>query len=119
MALDACVSSPDIVDALRCFSGALQIVHHIPGRIRLKLAPRDLPHDLAGVIDKAKRLGETLTNTSAVRSVTLNPLARSCVVEYDPQSIPPSAWTELINGTLSVSTERLLRGLAGAQARPE
>ncbi|XKH37400.1 HMA2 domain-containing protein [Azospirillum doebereinerae] len=72
------------------FVSLLSIAHHIPGRIRLKLAAKDT--DLADAIAQAKRFGRLVTEAPGIRSVNVNLLARSCVVEYDADRIPPAAW---------------------------
>ncbi|MGF7174795.1 HMA2 domain-containing protein [Azospirillum doebereinerae] len=91
------------------FVSLLSIAHHIPGRIRLKLAAKDT--DLADAIAQAKRFGRLVTEAPGIRSVNVNLLARSCVVEYDADRIPPAAWGDLLAGTPSDAAERLLRAL--------
>lgn len=88
----------------------VRIVHHIRGRIRLKLEvsfalsaprpplPKDLPRALAAI--------------RGLRSVRANYLARSCVVEYDPEVIPDRAWPDFLAGVDSehaAALERILR----------
>ena len=45
--------------------------------------------ELIAMADEAKRFGKALAKMDGIRSISLNPLARSCVVEYDPHGIPP------------------------------
>lgn len=75
----------------------LRIAHHIPGRIRLKLeiVPTS---ELEKAIADARQLSKSLDRTPGIRSASLNLMARSCTVEYDPQAIPPAAWRDLIEG---------------------
>jgi uncharacterized circularly permuted ATP-grasp superfamily protein len=42
-----------------------------------------------------------------VRSVRVNALARSCLVEYDPSVIPDQAWKDFIAGRSSSSADIL------------
>ncbi|GHU03839.1 hypothetical protein FACS1894205_1070 [Alphaproteobacteria bacterium] len=71
----------------------LSIVHHIPGRIRLKLAAgAEIPGHLS---DAVRTLRDGLDKNPAIRSIRLNMLAKSCVIEYDPEQIAPDAWNAL------------------------
>lgn len=95
------------------FARALVVAHHIPGRIRLKLdAPVD--GELKAMADDAKRFATALSTMAGIRSLSLNPLARSCTIEYDPSIIPPPAWGGLLSGTPAPGTEILLQTLVGA-----
>ena len=93
------------------FATLLRIAHHIPGRVRLKLSAEGTT-ELLGMIDQAKRFIRSIADIPGIRSVNLNPAARSCVVEYDPALIPPSVWQDLVSGTASSAAENLLRSIA-------
>jgi len=88
----------------------LRVAHHIPGRIRLKLAGDT--GGLAEILAEVKRFVATASTAPGIRSVSLNLLARSCLVEYDPAQIAPAAWTDLIAGTRSDEALSLTRRLA-------
>lgn len=105
---------PDEHHTIRHVAALLRIAHHIPGRVRLKLAG-DAQSGLAQALDEARRFVRSVAATAGIRSVDLNPLARSCVVEYDPEVIPPAAWQDLVNGVRSAAAETLLRSLAAAR----
>lgn len=107
------LSQPDEHHAIRHVAALLRIAHHIPGRVRLKLAG-DSQSGLAQAIDEARRFVKSVATTAGIRSVDLNPLARSCVVEYDPEVIPPAAWQDMVDGVRSPAAETLLRTLARA-----
>ena len=92
------------------FARCLRIAHHIPGRVRLKLVVEG-DFALDGGIDAAKRFIRSITAIPGIRSVNLNPLARSCVVEYDPALIPPAAWQDVVSGTGSAEAEVLLQAI--------
>ncbi|PWC44239.1 hypothetical protein [Azospirillum sp. TSO22-1] len=100
-------------DLVRRLAASLRIAHHIPGRVRLKLAAEPGP-ELAAAAGDAAALDRALRGVAGVRSVALNPLARSCTVEYDPTLIPPSAWTDLLAGRTSAGAEALLRSVTAA-----
>lgn len=88
-------SIPDPWGIVAAFSPYLHIAHQIPGRVRLKLdaAALDAPvlRELGG-----DRLKQVLGSVRGVRDISLNLLARSCVVAYDNAVIPDAAWPDLL-----------------------
>jgi len=92
------------------FVRQLNIAHHIPGRIRLKMSG-SLPHEL---IAEAKRFGQALGAVEGIRSIGLNALARSCTIEYDARAIPPLAWSGFLSGETTPESEHLQRLLIEA-----
>lgn len=71
----------------------ITIVHHVPGRIRLKLSlsaiaqlPKVDPTPFVDLVSRVKGVKETRVNKPAL----------SVVVEYDSSSIPPSIWERLL-----------------------
>lgn len=98
---DGSVIADPLVDLLMRLRPHLVIAHHIPGRIRLTLAPaglialgtgrlsdRDADHGL-------KALGR-LFGPHALR---LNPAARSIVITHDPNRFPDRFWQTLTQGS--------------------
>jgi hypothetical protein len=77
------------------FAPYLRIAHQIPGRVRLKLdaAALDVPtlREVGG-----ERLKTALGSLRGVHDISLNLLARSCVVSYDNGTIPDAAWPDLL-----------------------
>jgi hypothetical protein len=97
------------------FSPYLRIAHQIDGRVRLKVD--------ATVFDDPKlnglgpgRLRAALSAVRGVHAVSLNLLARSCVVEYDSAVIPDAAWRDLLAGHQTDAAMTLLDLLAAAAA---
>jgi len=68
----------------------VDVVHHVPGRMRLRLDPQLRGHPAAKV------LGQWKANGSGVLSTRLNLLARSLVIEYDPKRIDPRTLEEFL-----------------------
>ncbi|CCG42441.1 HMA2 domain-containing protein [Magnetospirillum molischianum] len=99
------------------YAGWLRIAHHIPGRIRLKLAAEG-QGSLNDVLADVKRFVATASTAPGIRAVSLNLLARSCLVEYDPKQIAPAAWTDLIDGTRSAEALALTHRLVGTDRHP-
>lgn len=105
--------SVDMDFPLLRFVRALTIAHHIPGRIRLRLAA-PLGADLMTQAAEAKRFGQSLGAMPGIRAISLNPLAKSCTIEYDTHIIPVSAWDGLLSGQDAPGTEILLQTLVNA-----
>lgn len=105
--------SVDLDFPLLRFVRALAIAHHIPGRIRLKLAA-PLGADLMAQAATAKRFAQSLGAMPGIRAVSLNPLAKSCTIEYDAHTIPASAWEGLLSGQDAAGSEILLQTLVNA-----
>ncbi|MCR6629147.1 MAG: cation transporter [Magnetospirillum sp.] len=93
------------------FAALVHIAHHIPGRVRLKVSA---DADGALAAEEAKRFLRDAAQAAGIRSVNLNLLARSCVVEYDAKMIPPAAWNDLAEGRRSAAAEALLGSIARA-----
>ena len=89
------VIPPDLAPVLARLSGMLTIAHHVPGRIRVKLKPGAAATE---ALAEAARFERALADHPAIRSVALNPLARSCVIDYDSTILPPSFWVDTIGG---------------------
>jgi hypothetical protein len=98
---------------IRDIAALLRIAHHIPGRVRLKLEG-DLGGGLGQAVEDARRFVRSAASTPGIRTVNLNVMARSCVVEYDPGIISPTAWQDLVAGNPSEPAEALLGALAAA-----
>ncbi|MBF0179021.1 MAG: cation transporter [Magnetococcales bacterium] len=74
---------------------AIKIVHHIPGRIRLR-ASATLQPALRG--QEGQKLLDALARMEGILEVNLNPLAASVVLTYDARRIPPRTWEDLLHG---------------------
>jgi hypothetical protein len=73
----------------------LSIVHHVPGRIRLRF-------DLAAVSAlggaRLSAFAEEAQVSGAIRSFRVNSVARSLTIEYEPASLAPTLWTRFLTG---------------------
>lgn len=67
----------------------LEIAHHIPGRIRLRISFSGIGA-LQGV-----DLGDQVNQIPGILSARVNALALSAVVEYDPERLDPGLWEAL------------------------
>lgn len=78
-----------IVDSLLLLAPHTEIVHHIPGRILLRILR-------SGIAIAAKAdLQAILRSIPGIRQVRVNPVVGSAVVEYDPQTLPHRLWEKL------------------------
>ncbi|SEP69141.1 Heavy-metal-associated domain-containing protein [Ectothiorhodospira magna] len=82
-------------DPLTQLLGQVRVVHHLRGRIRLKLDADLKALATAADIPDMEKMLSALPGVSSVR---LNLLARSCVVTYDAEVIPMSAWEDFLRG---------------------
>lgn len=80
---------------LLALSDFLQVVHHVPGRLRVRVSKAVLRHasglslaDIRKMIDKIE----------GVRSLKVSPATLSAVIEYDHHVIAPPLWHSLIDG---------------------
>ena len=86
-------------DGLREGLGYVRIVHHLRGRVRLRLDPgaeKLRPQPGAAAVPQ-------LQDIRGIHSVRVNVLARSCTIEYDPTVIPAEAWSDFLGGTRSAA----------------
>lgn len=73
----------------------LEIVHHVPGRIRVRVTT-NLFNDVAKV-DSAV-LDRVLGAIDGIEDVRVNRLAGSAVISYDTRKIQSSWWATLLTG---------------------
>jgi hypothetical protein len=82
----------------------LDIVHHLPGRIRLRLGAA--LWGAAARVDRA-RFKTLLDGLEGIRDVRVNVAVASVVVEYDPKHISPNDWETLVRGDATAAGELL------------
>lgn len=73
----------------------IAIVHHIPGRIRVRLGAAFL-HRSVGI--DCTRLQGLLATVEGVQEVRINPGVGSAVIDYDRHRIAPEDWETLVQG---------------------
>jgi hypothetical protein len=94
----------------------VSLVHHLPGRLRLRSAA------LKGNARAGENARELLAEIAGLRSVTANPQTGSLLLDYDPAVIAPDRIAELLASrgfvlsptTEEAATPRLLGQLARA-----
>lgn len=68
----------------------VSIVHHIPGRIRLRVLPSGIP--IAAGLD----LNRLVNGIQGVRKTRVNAIVGSVTVEYDCELLSPQLWESLV-----------------------
>jgi hypothetical protein len=81
-----------LIDRLIDLAAQTGIVHHIPGRIRLKVKLSGL--FLAQDLDAA----DLVKCFSGILDARTNAAARTIVIGYDEKVIAPELWERLVNG---------------------
>jgi len=110
--MDGSVSTPRwVFDPVSLLdrTARLRIAHHLPGRVRLKLAGGALAGE--SLADVRAFLG-ALAATPGIASAEVNPLAQSCLILYDTKVIDPATWVDLVAGTGSPLALALLHAVA-------
>lgn len=87
----------------------LSIVHHLPGRIRLRLGAA-LWGSAARI--ERDRFRTLLDGLDGIRDVRVNVAVASVVIEYDPEQIPPDNWETLVRGSAAAAGDLLDQWLA-------
>lgn len=100
----------EILQSLLPLRAHLSVVHHVPGRLRLRLGSGILA--LSGSADP-KRFAALLEKVEGIRNVRINPAAASVVVQYDAQRLPPELWQTLLEGS-DTEVAALLQALIAA-----
>jgi hypothetical protein len=99
----------DDIDILLDMRRHLSIVHHVPGRIRLRIGP-----GLWGLANKVddNLLRKMLDRLEGIRDVRVNMAVASLVIEYDFKQIHPDNWVTLVRGNAEAAGDLLNQWLA-------
>ena len=111
-----------IINRLQQFSTCIEIAHHIPGRIRMRLLLDELPAldtPAESLVARARDFKDTLENIPGIRSIRVNALARSCTIEYDHRTIPFQAWPDFLSGVCSDASAVLGRIITESYAEAD
>lgn len=71
------------------------IVHHIKGRIRLRVSPKIKEHKHHVGIEDIEALPARI---EGIKSIKINKIIGSLTVEYDPHVFPHHLWENLVLG---------------------
>ena len=84
------------IEALLDLRGHLKIVHHVPGRVRLRAGPA--LYEQASTLN-GRDLQAVLESVGGIRDIRINPAAASLIIQYDPDIFAPDLWEKLIAGS--------------------
>ncbi len=85
------ITAEKLVELGRYFS----IVHHIKGRLRLRVDPKIRSHGEAVCIEDIEALPQKI---EGIKSLKINKIVGSITIEYDPVVFPDRLWTNLVQG---------------------
>lgn len=100
----------DALDLYAVLRTHLRVVHHLPGRIRLKWnPPAQLPESVPAMSahEAIQHLQAQATHIPGLLALRVNPMARSCVLEYSPDVIPMQAWEDWLSGQMTPAAQVL------------
>jgi len=75
--------------------GYFSIVHHIKGRIRLRVSPKIKEHKHHVGIEDIEALPARI---NGIKSIKINKIIGSVTVEYDHHVFPDHLWENLVKG---------------------
>lgn len=79
-------------DEVKQFASFFHLIHHSPGRIRLR-ASKELKNALAEFGENKLLEGfEMIKNLPVVKGIKINKIIGSVTIEYDSKSFEPSLW---------------------------
>ena len=84
------ITANDLMPLREC----LRIVHHVPGRLRVRLTRIALRANSDFSLAEFVRFVEVTCDAR----VAISAAALSAVLEYDPERLPPRLWDDLIDG---------------------
>ncbi len=101
-----------LIDRLIELASQSSIVHHIPGRIRLKvkLAALFRARDLD--------ISELVNRFAGILDARANAAARSIIISYDTATIAPTIWERMVDGKDDPSKKESIRRELVRLARP-
>lgn len=97
--------SANLLDRLGELSRYIEIVHHIPGRVRLKFNPAILK-ELGD--EGVKQLENFESVVQGIKEVKVNKMAKSATISYDKQTLTPDFFEQLARGEITPEMRNFL-----------
>ena len=99
------LSSEYIIKIAKYFT----LIHHTPGRIRLRVSPSILKEakniSLKDIEDLNKKI-------NGLKSIRINKLTASVIIEYDKEIFPPNIWEDLLEKRNIANITKIINNLA-------
>lgn len=108
--------APTDLSGLLALRAGFAIVHHVPGRLRLRLGADLFHRAQARGLDPTGLLSRFSALLPGVTGSRLNPAAASLVIDYDPARLSPLWWETLILGDDDDALAALVAALASTGA---
>jgi hypothetical protein len=86
---DAAMDRETIIRDLLLLAPHTEIVHHIQGRIRLRLRRSGLE------VVKTTNIDKLMHSIPGIREIRINPVVGSLILDYDASRLPFSLWEKL------------------------
>jgi hypothetical protein len=102
-----------LLDRLVELGAQVMIVHHIPGRIRLKVRLSGLL--IAGQLD----IEDLVNRFEGILEARANVAARSIVITYDTEAIAADLWEQLVNEKKDPTAQNSVRNELARLLKPE
>ena len=83
------------IDMLLELRQHLNIVHHVPGRLRLRAG--SALYGYASALN-GNGLLTLLESLEGIHDIRVNPAVASLIIQYDPTHFPPELWETLLMG---------------------
>ena len=103
----------ELMDRLIELAHQTIIVHHIPGRIRLRVKLSGL------LLAQQMEVADLVSRFEGILEARANLAARSIVFTYDPATITPALWEQLVNRNKDPSTQNSVKKELGRLFRPD
>lgn len=88
----------------------LKIVHHLKGRIRIKISKQGL-YNFAN-LTKSSSLSFKITDFKGVKDFRISTASFSCIINYDSNIIDPQDWHKLLENISDNNYQKALLILA-------
>ncbi|AFL68891.1 HMA2 domain-containing protein [Sulfurospirillum barnesii] len=85
------ITAEKLVELGRYFS----IIHHIKGRIRLRVNPKIKCHGESVSLQDIEALPQKI---EGIKSIKINKIVGSLTIEYDAHIFPDHLWKDLVHG---------------------
>lgn len=99
------INTDDIIK----IAGYFTLVHHVPGRLRVRVSP-SIKKESGNIA--IKDIEELPKKINGIKKIKINKIVASVTIEYDAQIFPSRLWEDLINKTNLDEITELINKLA-------
>ena len=99
------ITTEDIIK----IAGYFTIVHHIDGRLRVRVNPK-ITNESSSI--SLKDIEDLPSKINGIKKIKINKIVASVTITYEPSIFAPSLWTDLIEGNNPDEITKLINKLA-------